>query len=104
MSNPYTDEYRENEYENRPDDTKKISYLIKIGDKEEWVSNDPSESEGDCPTLCKEEDLMQAAKKEQISISCDLESYEEEELQDEPTDYEMITNNSVGICYHDGCM
>ena len=22
----------------------------------------------------------------------------------EPTDYEMITNNSVGICYHDGCM
>ena len=23
---------------------------------------------------------------------------------DEPSDYEMITNNSVGICYHDGCM
>lgn len=22
----------------------------------------------------------------------------------EPTDYEMLTNNPVGICYHDGCM
>ncbi len=32
---------------------------------------------------------------------------DDEELLDpdyEPTDYEMITNNSVGICYHDGCM
>ena len=33
-----------------------------------------------------------------------LEDLEEEDLDDEPTDYEMITNNSVGICYHDGCM
>ena len=96
MSNPYTDEYRENEYENRP----KVSYLIKIGDKEEWVSNDPAESEGDCPTLCKEEDLMEAAKKEKVSISCDLESYEEEDLKDEPTDYEMM--QSFGTKWHDG--
>ena len=28
--------------------------------------------------------------------------YEDED--DEPSDYDMIINNSVGICYHDGCM
>ena len=47
---------------------------------------------------------MKDAKENNLPISCILDSRFEEEEDDEPTDYEMITNNSVGICYHDGCM
>ena len=93
MSNPYTDEYRENEYENKPI----YSWLIQIGDCEEWVDDSENDS-----SLCTEKELMQDAKKNNLPISCVIDSRFEED--DEPTDYEMLTNNSVGIRYHDGCM
>ena len=93
MSNPYSEEYSENEYENRPI----YSWKIQIGDCEEWVDDSGKES-----SLCTEKELMQDARKNNLPISCVIDSRFEDD--DEPSDYEMITNNSVGICYHDGCM
>ena len=90
MSNPYTDEFRENEYENRPI----YSWLIQIGDCEEWV--DDSE-ENSC--LYTEKELMKDAKENNLPISCVIDSRFEEE-EDEPTDYEMM--QAFGTKWHDG--
>ena len=91
MSNPYSEEYLENEYENRPI----YSWLIQIGDCEEWVDDSEDDS-----SLCTEKELMQDAKKNNLPISCVIDSRFEEEEEDEPTDYEMM--QAFGTKWHDG--
>ena len=90
MSNPYSEEYLENEYENRPI----YSWLIQIGDYEEWVDDSEEDS-----ALCTEKELMKDAKENNLRISCVIDSRSEEEPE-EPSDYEMM--QSFGTKWHDG--
>ena len=90
MSNPYSEEYLENEYENRPI----YSWLIQIGDCEEWVDDSGEES-----SLCTEQELMQDARENNLPISCVISSRSEEE-EDDPSDYEMM--QAFGTKWHDG--
>jgi len=101
MSNPYTDEDRENKEEERG----KHSFFVIHREYEEGkkiIHTDWFED-------YEEEKLDRFIKKGLnegyiIEIQKLKEFQEPIEENDEPTDYEMITNNSVGICYHDGCM
>jgi len=105
MSNPYPDEDRENKEEERQ---QKFSYFVihrEYEERKRIMHTDWFED-------YEEEKLDKFIKKglnegyiiEIQKLKKDQDPIEEEDLDDEPTDYEMITNNSVGICYHDGCM
>ena len=102
MSNPYTDEDRENKEEER----EKFSfYVIHRESKEgkkimytDWIEDYEEEKLDKFIKKGLNEGYIIEIKK----LKEDQTPIEEDD--DEPTDEEMIANNSVGICYHDGCM
>ena len=101
MSNPYTEEFQENEEEER----EKHSFFVihrehKEGKKiiyTDWVEDYEEEKLDEFIKKGLNEGYIieiQKLKEDQTPI----------EEDDEPTDAEIIANNSVGICYHDGCI
>jgi len=101
MSNPYTDEDRENKEEER----EKFSFFVIHRDHEEGKKIMHTDWFEDYEEEKLDEFIKKGLNEGYImEIQKLKEGQEPIQEDDEPTDNEMITNNSVGIRYHDGCM